>query len=90
MLWAKYGREHEWQDGVESVVVRPPLMEVFKDRTSVEAVLFIHRWVGCLFFCGHFLPRVTAHPALNHHAFSPFPHCQPPPHRLCAEPRLPS
>ena len=47
-LWAKYGREFEWQDGVESVVVRPPLMEVFKDRTSVEAVLFIHRWVTLL------------------------------------------
>ena len=42
-LWAKYGREHEWADGVEYVVVRPPLVEVFKDRTSVEAVLFIHR-----------------------------------------------
>jgi hypothetical protein len=44
-LWAKFGREGEWQDGVENVVVRPPLVEVFKDRTSVEAVIFIHRRV---------------------------------------------
>jgi hypothetical protein len=43
VLWERYGRENEWSEGVEIVVVRPPLVEVFKDRTSVEAVLFIHR-----------------------------------------------
>ena len=51
-LWEKYGHEYEWKDGVEYVVVRPPLVEVFKDRTSVEAVLFIHRCVARARVCG--------------------------------------
>jgi hypothetical protein len=47
LLWLKYGYEHEWTEEKEYVVTRPPLVEIFKDRMSVEAVLFIHRSVVC-------------------------------------------
>jgi len=42
-LIEKYGTEGSWKDVEDSIVVRPPLVEYYKDRTSVEATLFIHR-----------------------------------------------
>ncbi len=51
-LWAHFGHEWEWEEAKENVVVRPPLVEIFKDRMSVEAVLFIHRCALLLFLEG--------------------------------------
>ena len=42
-LVEKYGTEGSWKDVEDAIVVRPPLVEYYKDRTSVEATLFIHR-----------------------------------------------
>jgi hypothetical protein len=42
-LIEKYGTEGAWKDVEDTIVVRPPLVEYYKDRTSVEATLFIHR-----------------------------------------------
>ena len=42
-LEAIWGRPDQWYDGEERVVVRKPLKDVYKTRTSVEGPIFLHR-----------------------------------------------
>ena len=75
-LAEKYGREWEWKDVEDAIVVRPPLVEYYKDRTSVESVLFIHR-------CAHYhLPAAAVCPRARAHCapqLTPPPPPPPPP-----------